>query len=289
MAPVQHDRLPYILQRPTRVIAPVVFSSPHSGRDYPEGMIRRSILDERRLRSSEDAFVDDLLASAPARGAALLAARYPRAYVDLNRAEDELDPALIEGLLRPPRGARVMAGLGVIPRVVAGNRPIYAGKLPRAEAEARLATVWRPYHAVLAALLGEMRHRFGRVILFDMHSMPSEAVDQMGERRPDIVLGDRFGVAARSETTAQVDAVFSSLGLRVARNAPFAGAYVAQAYGRPAQGVNVIQVEIDRALYLDEARVRPSGDFEAFRALMDGIVARVAGIDADGGLALAAE
>lgn len=283
MAPVQHDRLPYILQRPTRVIAPVVFSSPHSGRDYPEGMIRRSILDERRLRSSEDAFVDDLLASAPARGAALLAARYPRAYVDLNRAEDELDPALIEGLLRPPRGARVMAGLGVIPRVVAGNRPIYAGKLPRAEAEARLATVWRPYHAVLAALLGEMRHRFGRVILFDMHSMPSEAVDQMGERRPDIVLGDRFGVAARSETTAQVDAVFSSLGLRVARNAPFAGAYITQRYGRPAEGIEVVQIEINRGLYMDEARISRSDNYDVFAALMEDAVARLLDIWGESG------
>lgn len=275
MAPVQHDRLPYILQRPARVTAPVIFSSPHSGRDYPEGMISRSILDERRLRSSEDAFVDDLLASAPARGAALLAARYPRAYVDLNRAEDELDPALIEGLLRPPRGARVMAGLGVIPRVVAGNRPIYAGKLPRAEAEARLAAVWRPYHAVLAALLGEVRRRFGRVILFDMHSMPSEAVDQMGERRPDIVLGDRFGVAARSETTAQVEAVFSSLGLRVACNAPFAGAYITQRYGRPAEGIEVVQIEINRGLYMDEAHVIRSESYDVFAALMEDAVARL--------------
>ncbi len=275
MAPPQDDRLPYILRRPAHMTVPVIFSSPHSGRDYPAGMTSRSALAERHLRSSEDAFVDDLLHCVPGQGATLLAARYPRAYVDLNRAEDELDPALIEGLTRSPRGARVMAGLGVIPRVVAGNRPIYAGKLPRAEADDRLIAVWRPYHATLAVLLGEVRRRFGRVILFDMHSMPSEAVDQMGERRPDIVLGDRFGVAARSETTSQVEAVFTGLGLRVARNAPFAGAYITQRYGRPADGIEVVQVEINRGLYMDEALVRRSDDYDAFAALIEDAVARL--------------
>ncbi|HEY0214543.1 MAG TPA: N-formylglutamate amidohydrolase [Paenirhodobacter sp.] len=278
MTSAEDDKLPYILQRPARMMSPVIFSSPHSGRDYPEGMILRTILDERRLRSSEDAFVDDLLASVPGQGAMLLAARYPRAYVDLNRAEDELDPALIDGLMRMPRGARVMAGLGVIPRVVAGNRPIYAGKLSRAEAEARLATVWHPYHARLAALLGEVRRRFGRVILFDTHSMPSEAVDQMGERRPDIVLGDRFGVASRSDTTAQVDAVFTDLGLRVVRNAPFAGAYITQRYGRPADGIEVVQIEINRGLYMDEAQIRRSADYQAFADLMQEAVARLVAV-----------
>lgn len=278
----EEDKRPYRLIRPGRMTTGVVFSSPHSGRDYPAQLIARSVLDARRLRSSEDAFVDALLAPAPEEGAALLAARLPRAWVDLNRAEDELDPALIEGLPRSPRGPRVMAGLGVIPRVVSGNRQIYAGKISRTEAEARLADVWRPWHMALAGLLGEARAGFGRALLLDVHSMPSEATEQMGTRRPDIVLGDRFGASARSEVTAAVDAVFTGLGLRVARNNPFAGAYITQRYGRPAEGIDVVQIEINRALYLDEERVEPGADYADFVALMARAVAGLAEIGRDG-------
>lgn len=278
MPSVPEDNRPYRLIRPDRMTTGAVFSSPHSGRDYPSELFERSILDTRRLRSSEDAYVDRLLAPVPSEGAPLLSARLPRAWVDLNRAEDELDPALIEGLPRTPRGPRVMAGLGVIPRVVSGNRPIYSGKIPRAEAEARIAAVWRPWHATLAGLVGEARRRFGRAVLFDVHSMPSEATDQMGLRRPDIVLGDRYGASARSEVTAAVDAVFTDLGLRVARNNPFAGAYITQRYGRPSEGIDVVQIEINRALYLDEAAVSPSAEYEAFARLMARAVAGLAAI-----------
>ncbi|MFT3690746.1 N-formylglutamate amidohydrolase [Paenirhodobacter sp.] len=277
MPPAQDDK-PYRLIRPEKVTTGVVFSSPHSGREYPADLRGRSGLDSRRLRSSEDAYVDRLLAPAPEAGAPVLTARFPRAWVDLNRAEDELDPALIEGLPRGPRGPRVMAGLGVIPRVVAGNRAIYSGKITRAEAEARIAGIWRPWHIALAGLVGEARRRFGRAVLFDVHSMPSEAIDQMGARRPDIVLGDRYGASSRADTTAAVDAVFAGLGLRVARNNPFAGAYITQRYGRPAEGIDVVQIEINRGLYLDEAAVAPSADYEAFAALMARAVAGLAEI-----------
>lgn len=278
MQPAKDEKRPYRLIRPEKATTGVVFSSPHSGRDYPADLFDRSNLDTRRLRSSEDAYVDRLLAAAPDAGAPLLAARFPRAWVDLNRGEDELDPALIEGLPRGPRGPRVMAGLGVIPRVVSGNRQIYSGKLTRAEAETRIARIWRPWHAALAGLVGEARARFGRAVLFDVHSMPSEAIDQMGARRPDIVLGDRYGASARSEVSAAVEAVFSGLGLRVARNNPFAGAYITQRYGRPAEGIDVVQIEINRGLYLDEDAVAPSADYEAFEALMTQAVAGLAAI-----------
>jgi len=194
----------------------------------------------------------------------LLSATYPRAWVDLNRAEDELDPSLIEGIGRRISGARIAAGLGVIPRVVSGGRAIYSGKLPTAEAEARLATVWRPYHAKLHQLMQEQRMRFGRAILFDMHSMPSEAIDSHGAFAPQVVLGDRYGTSARPETVAAVERIFTGLGLRVGRNSPFAGAYIAQRYGRPSEGCEVVQIEIVRSLYMDEAAVRPSADYPAF-------------------------
>ncbi|WP_245965168.1 N-formylglutamate amidohydrolase [Paenirhodobacter hankyongi] len=256
----------------------VIFASPHSGRDYPPEMLARSVLDLQRLRSSEDAFVDRFLEGAPREGAAALTARLPRAWVDLNRDETELDPALIEGVARSAAGPRVLAGLGVIPRVVSANRAIYSGKLTREEADMRIATVWRPYHATLAALLREVRGRFGRAILIDLHSMPSEAVSGAGLRQADVVLGDRYGAAARPETVAAIEAVFARLGLRVARNTPFAGAYVTQHYGRPASGIEVVQVEVNRGLYMDEAAIRPLPQFEAFRARMMRAVAGIAAI-----------
>lgn len=265
--------LPYTLSLPETLRSGVVFASPHSGRDYPAEFVARSVLDLTRLRSSEDAFVDSFLSGVAAQGASLIAARYPRAYVDLNRAEDELDPALIEGLARSGGGARVAAGLGVIPRIVAGGRAIYSGKIPQAEAEARLAQVWRPYHAQLEALLAQRRARFGEVLLIDMHSMPSETPGAPASREPNIVLGDRFGTSASGAMVAAIERVFTGAGLSVARNAPFAGAYVASRYGRPAEGVHVVQVEINRGLYMDESRVRPHAGFAAFAAQMEGITA----------------
>lgn len=268
----------YRLWTPERMTTAVIFASPHSGRDYPPEMLARSVLDLQRLRSSEDAFVDRFLEGAPREGAAALTARLPRAWVDLNRDETELDPALIEGVARSQAGPRVLAGLGVIPRVVSANRAIYSGKLTREEADMRIATVWRPYHATLAALLREVRGRFGRAILIDLHSMPSEAVSGAGLRQADVVLGDRYGAAARPETVAAIEAVFARLGLRVARNTPFAGAYVTQHYGRPASGIEVVQVEVNRGLYMDEAAIRPLPQFEAFRVRMMRAVAGIAAI-----------
>jgi len=266
---------PYRLHLPEIVTSGVVFASPHSGRFYPADFTRRAQLDLLRLRSSEDAFVERLLTQVPLAGATLLEAVYPRAYVDLNRAEDELDPALIEGVARGSGGARVATGLGVIPRVVAGGREIFRGKITRAEAEDRLARIWRPYHSQLTALLQERRARFGRAILFDVHSMPSEAASLRGHG-PDIVLGDRFGASARPETILAVEHVFRRAGLRVARNSPFAGAYVVQRYGRPAEGLEVVQVEIARALYMDEDFIEPLSQFERFARRIGAVFAELA-------------
>lgn len=279
----------FVLKRPIRAVGPVIFASPHSGRDYPAAFLARAVLDRQAIRSSEDAFVDRLFDSAPALGAPLLAARAPRAFIDLNRAADELDPAVIEGIARVPHNPRVSSGLGVIPRVVAGGRPIYSGKLSLAEAQARIGRYWHPYHQALAALIEETRAAFGQAVLIDCHSMPHEAIEahsRPGLARPEVVLGDRYGVAAGREVVERIEAAFAGAGLRVGRNAPFAGAYVAQAYGRPMRGVHVVQVEIDRALYMNEAKVEPLPGFEAFRALIAGVVAEIL---RPSGLALAAE
>jgi N-formylglutamate amidohydrolase len=270
----------YTLHLPARTLTPAVFSSPHSGRAYPPAFLRASVLDALTLRSSEDAFVDELFADAPALGAPLLSALAPRAWIDLNRAPDELDPALIDGVPRAPHNPRVASGLGVVPRVVANGRAIYAGKLTRAEAEGRLAAAWHPYHAALRSLIEVAQRDFGEAVVVDCHSMPHEAIEahaRPGLPRPEVVLGDRFGAAAGREVVDRIEAAFAGAGLRVARNAPFAGAFITQAYGRPSRRQHVVQVEIDRALYMDEARVERRGDFGAFRALVAGVVAEITG------------
>lgn len=270
------------LFRPVRQQTSVIFASPHSGRDYPADFLAQSLLDGRMIRSSEDAFVDQLFDVAPAFGAPLLAASVPRAYLDLNRAPDELDPAVIEGIARGAHNPRVSSGLGVIPRVVAGGRAIYRGKLPLAEAEARILRCWHPYHRALRDLIETTHGAFGQAVLIDCHSMPHEAIEghgRPGALRPDVVLGDRFGAAAGRDLVEKVEAAFAAAGLRVARNAPFAGAFIAQSYGRPSAGRHVIQVEIDRSLYMDEARVEKRADFAAFREMIAGVVAEIVGAD----------
>ncbi|MEM1375587.1 MAG: N-formylglutamate amidohydrolase [Pseudomonadota bacterium] len=281
----------FTLVRPTAQTTSVVFASPHSGRDYPMWFLRKSVLDERAIRSSEDAFVDRLLHRAPSFGAPLLLAGAPRAFVDLNRASDELDPALISELKKSAHNPRVASGLGVVPRVVSNGRPIYRGKITLDEARGRIEDYWRPYHEQLQALMDEARGTFGRAILIDCHSMPHEAIENSrgGARRADVVLGDRFGAAAASDIVDCIEAAFTGAGLRVARNAPFAGAYIAQQYGRPSRGQHVVQVEIDRSLYMDEATITPSNDFTAFRSLLTGVIEEITALGRPLGHQLAAE
>ncbi|SEW40637.1 N-formylglutamate amidohydrolase [Cognatiyoonia koreensis] len=265
----------YELHRPKTRNTSVVFASPHSGRDYPDAFLQRTVLNEREIRSSEDAFVDELFASVPDFGAPLLTAKAPRAFLDLNRAPEELDPALVDGVRRASHNPRVASGLGVIPRVVSNGRAIYRGKLSLHEAHQRITTYWRPYHDILQTLLDESQRTFGEAILIDCHSMPHEALENVGPPgapRPDVVLGDRFGAAAAGSVMEQVEAAFASAGLRVARNMPFAGAFITQQYGRPSRQQHAVQIEIDRALYMDERTLEPNADFATFKALLQGVI-----------------
>lgn len=284
-------RPPYHLTMPDDHRSSVVFASPHSARDYPDAFLDSTVLDRHAIRSSEDAFVDQLFDCAPAFGAPLLCAGAPRAFVDLNRAAEELDPALFAGVPRNAHNPRVASGLGVIPRVVANGRAIYRGKLPLSEAHRRIDQYWRPYHDELQRLLRAAHDRFGEAILIDCHSMPHEALEslhRMGAKRPDVVLGDRFGASADGEVVDRVEAAFRKAGLQVVRNTPFAGAYVTQHYGRPSRNQHVIQVEIDRAVYLDERRIRPNANFDAFRTLLRSVIAELSEIG-QSDLPLAAE
>ncbi|MEL7107568.1 MAG: N-formylglutamate amidohydrolase [Pseudomonadota bacterium] len=281
----------YTISMPDARTTPVVFASPHSGREYAWGFLRRSVLDERAIRSSEDAFVDMLFDCAPEFGAPLIACTAPRAFIDVNRSLDELDSALIEGVGKSAHNPRVASGLGVVPRVVANGRSIYRGKLTLREARTRIDEFWHPYHDALTALLDESRALYGEAILIDCHSMPREAIETISTTKgglPDIVIGDRFGAAADGDIVEMVEATLHKAGLKTARNAPFAGAYVTQHYGRPSRGQHVLQLEIDRSLYMNEAMVRPSDDFKAFQKVIRDVVADLAEIGRSR-LALAAE
>lgn len=275
------DETVYALHMPRERTSCAVFSSPHSGADYPASFLAASLLEPLQLRSSEDAFVDELIATAPGAGAPLIAARVPRACVDLNRSADDLDPALIAGASRRFLNPRIAAGLGVIPRVVGEGRQIIRGKIPLAEAERRIATVWHPYHTRLRALVGEARATFGTALLFDCHSMPHDALTAaplVRGRRPQVVLGDRFGAACDRWLIEAADTIFTAAGLTVGRNAPFAGGYITQTYGRPQQGIHALQIEIDRSLYMDETLVERRSDFPTVAALVGTIVGHLAAL-----------
>ena len=249
---------PFAILAPAHRTAPFVFASPHSGRLYPSSFVAASRLGPTSLRRSEDAFVDELFAGVVECGAPLIAARFPRAYLDVNRAPGELDAAMFDAPLaaiNDPAGPRVQAGLGVIPRIVRDGAEIYRGRLAASEAEERLSRLYRPYHAALAQLIEETRARCGLAVLVDCHSMPSAAA------APDIVLGDRYGISAAASLMRTAERMFERHGFSIARNSPYAGGYTTHLYGRPARGVHALQVEINRGLYLDEERVVRSTGF----------------------------
>lgn len=282
----------YTLGLPKPCTTSIIFASPHSGRAYSKEFLRKTILDTQTIRSSEDAFMDELIACAPRYGAQTIAATAPRAFVDLNRNADELDPAVVSGLRRVTHNPRISSGLGVVPRVVANGRAIYRGKLHINEAKARLDAYWHPYHDQLRRMLDVTRNQFGQAILIDCHSMPHEAIDALHHHsgaRPDVVLGDRFGAAAAGHVVDHVEAAFTNAGLRVARNAPFAGAFIAQHYGRPSRNQHVVQIEVDRALYMDEVRIERGPQFRAFQRLMEQVIAEVASFGRASQMPLAAE
>jgi len=257
---------PYLLTRPAGQTVPLIFASPHSGRAYPAHFIAAARLDPLALRRSEDGFVDELFAAAPAHGAPLLAATFPRVFCDVNREPWELDPGMFDEPLPAwvnTASPRVGAGLGTIARVVATGEAVYRRKLTFAEAEDRIRRFWQPYHAALAALIAETRDEFGACLLIDCHSMPTHPAQ--ANNPPDIVLGDAHGTACAPRATRLVEQALMDMGYRVRRNDPYAGGYVTRHYGRPRDGVHALQIEVARPLYMDEARIERLPDMEALR------------------------
>ena len=282
----------YEIMRPERQSVPLVFASPHSGRDYPRDFVASATLDPLALRRSEDAYVDELFAAAPGFGAPLVKALFPRAFIDPNREPFELDPAMFVDELPSyanSQSSRVAAGLGTIPKVVSNGREIYRAKLTFAAAAERINVYYRPYHKALVGLIDETVERFGFCVVIDCHSMPSVGgpLDpDAGRGRADFVLGDGFGNACEDRVTTTVEAALRAHGHSVVRNKPFAGGFTTRHYGRPARGVHALQIEINRALYMDELTIeRRHGIDRLSRQLVDVIVA-LTGL---GGLDLAAE
>jgi len=276
---------PLELSLPARQSSPLILASPHSGRIYPEEFVKQSCLAEIVLRQSEDCFVDRLVAAAPKLGVPLLSALFPRVFVDPNREPTELDQDMFaERLAMPVSGSspRVLAGLGVIPRLAANEQEIYGAKLPLLEAERRLELFYRPYHRALGDLIAATKRQFGICVLLDCHSMPSAGawMDGLHSRQRidvDYVLGDCFGASCAERMTATAEASLSERGAKVRRNNPYSGGYVAQAYGRPAQGVHVLQLEINRALYMNEANLEPTPGFAAVQDVLKSLIERLSG------------
>ena len=270
---------PYACVAPLVLTSPLIFCSPHSGRTYTKPFRASAILDAIALRKSEDAYVDMLFGCAPKFGAPLLAALFPRAYLDANREPNELDPHLIDGPLPATantQSARVIGGLGVVPRVVADGEPIYGAKMPWAVAEARLQYLYQPFHNALAGLLQHTADRFGAAVLVDCHSMPSAAGGNAQSRRPHFILGDRFNTSCDPTITQMVSRFLTREGYDVQLNRPYAGGFITEHYGKPVMSVHALQIEVNRGLYLNEERVEPNGNFESVRALIERLVRHMA-------------
>jgi N-formylglutamate amidohydrolase len=276
---------------PVRVLAPatlrlpVVFASPHSGSFYHPSFLAASRLDPLTLRRSEDSFIDEIFGAAPAHGAPLLAALFPRAFLDPNREPFELDPQMFADPLPAyvkVRSERVRAGFGTIARVVSTGAEIYRERLRFAEAEARVRTLYEPYHEALGGLIEAAVARFGGAILFDCHSMPS--IGGPGDRDPgrlrtDIVLGDRHGTSCAPGLIEAAERALQGLGFRVARNEPYAGAHTLARYGAPERHVHAVQIEINRALYMHEARIVKLAGFGDLVRRIERFIAAMARLD----------
>jgi N-formylglutamate amidohydrolase len=273
---------PFTVARPQPLQAPLIFNSPHSGRVYPSSFLAASRLDRQALRRSEDAYVDELFAFVTELGAPLLYAHFPRAYLDVNREPYELDPVLFrDGLphFANTQSVRVVGGLGTIARIVSETDEIYREPLTVGAALERIHRLYTPYHETLAALLLEAKKEFGLAVLIDCHSMPSNPIADQGGGRPDFVLGDRFGNSCNGELTRLATNQLKALGYVVALNKPYAGGHITEHYGRPHKAQHALQIEINRALYMDETNFEKSAGFERLvsdleamvRALMAGI------------------
>ena len=265
------------VKRPFKQALPLVVSSPHSGRNYPQKFVDASDLTPLRLRSSEDSFVDEIFDSAPTLGAPFIKALFPRAFLDVNRQPFELDPSMFSDILPnfvTTQNNRISAGLGTIARVVSNGEKIYRDKLTFIEAETRINNFYWPYHQTLKTLIDDTKNEFGYCILLDCHSMPSgtnkykNSCRSSTGRLGDIVLGDCFGTSCHKDIINSAIDILSGYGFSVRRNIPYAGGFITRNYGKPKEGVHAIQIELNRSLYMDEKLIERLDNIELLAKAM---------------------
>jgi N-formylglutamate amidohydrolase len=248
---------PFEIVEPVNWRAPIIFNSPHSGSVYPADFLNASRIDLTSLRRSEDSFMDELIEGLSQRGFPVVRVHFPRSYVDVNREPYELDPRMFTGRLPSfanTRSMRVAGGLGTIPRVVGDGQEIYRERLNVDEALSRIEALYKPYHRALRRLINKAHQAFGTVVVVDCHSMPSVGVSRDEPRRPDIVIGDRYGTSCAPMLPDVVEDVMGGLGYSIGRNKPYAGGFITEHYGNPASGLHTVQLELNRAVYMDERR-----------------------------------
>jgi N-formylglutamate deformylase len=269
------------LSCPKRTTNSVVFNSPHSGSVYPHAFLTASRLEVTTLRRSEDSFVDELALGVVERGYPLMRAHFPRCYVDVNREPYELDPRMFEGRLPSfanTRSMRVAGGLGTVARVVGDAQEIYGQRLTVDEALRRIEALYKPYHRALRRLVSRVHRDLGAAVLIDCHSMPSTTAAKEERPRADVVLGDRYGTSCAPAVSEAIEGTLRSLGYSVSRNKPYAGGFITEHYGNPAAGLHSIQLELNRALYMDERRYERSASFAQLGADLGSLADRLAGI-----------
>ena len=272
---------PFTLQRPAGPAVPLVCDSPHSGTWYPDDY--RPAVPLALLRGGEDTHVDRLWAAVPSVGGTLLAAHFPRTYIDPNRSEDDLDPELLDAPWPAPLAPteKTRLGFGLVWRNVRAGVPIYDRKLPVAEVQGRLERCWRPYHQALAGCIEQAQREFGAVWHLNLHSMPNDAYQRLQIASPhplaDFVLGDRDGRTCEPAFVDLVERELRGFGYTVARNDPYKGVQLIERIGQPQLRRHSLQVEIRRPLYMDEATREPNEGFAPLQANLTRLLHTLAG------------
>src|SRR6187397_358489 len=272
---------PFEILEPQMCQGPVLFNSPHSGSTYPRDFLAACRLDIVTLRRSEDSFVDELIAGVVRCGYPMMRAHFPRCFVDVNREPYELDPRMFEGRLPSfanTRSMRVAGGLGTVARVVGDAQEIYDQRISVDDALRRIENLYKPYHRALRRLFGRVHRDFGAAMLIDCHSMPSSTGPKDDRPRADVVLGDRYGTSCVAAVSETIESTLRELGYAISRNKPYAGGFITEHYGNPAAGLHAIQIEFNRALYMNERRFERSAGFARLAADLEILADRLAAI-----------
>lgn len=253
--------------------SPYLFSFPHSGRHYNTQFVKNSKLDALSLRSSEDAFVDQLFKDVTSQGGNKLVALFPRAFVDVNRSANELDPLLIIEDIVHNNSVMVKSGIGIIPRKVANNLDIYSAKLSITEVNQRLKTHYYPYHMIIQNLINSAQVNFGYSVLVDCHSMPAQFSPT--HQAPDFIIGNLHNKSCDEVISQTIYEFLLHAGFKIRFNQPYAGGTITKKYHDLAKGQHSIQIEINRGLYMHEKKIQKNSNFDALQTVLTNLTKKI--------------